>query len=127
MTSWAFYPALDASRPAGLSSKIIQGELRDRLGFRGVTITDAIEAGALQRFGGIKTRSILAARAGMDVLLYSARDPGEGTKGLDALASALGNGRLSRMAFQASVERVLDLRTRLGTSPSQPLSGPPAN
>lgn len=51
MTSWAVYPALDPGRPAGLSRTVIQGELRGRLGFRGVTITDAIEAGALRRFG----------------------------------------------------------------------------
>ena len=47
MTSWATYPALDASRPAGLSSKVIGGELRGRLGFKGVTITDGIDAGAV--------------------------------------------------------------------------------
>ncbi|MEP7024260.1 MAG: glycoside hydrolase family 3 N-terminal domain-containing protein, partial [Actinomycetota bacterium] len=46
MLSWAVYPALGTSRPAGLSSLIIQGQLRQRLGFRGVTITDALGAGA---------------------------------------------------------------------------------
>lgn len=47
MTSWAVYPALDPDRPAGFSPAVVQGELRDRLGFRGVTVTDALEAGAL--------------------------------------------------------------------------------
>src|SRR6185437_3219976 len=47
LLSWAIYPAIDPVNPAGLSSKIIFGELRDRLGFGGVTITDALEAGAL--------------------------------------------------------------------------------
>ena len=44
MASWAIYPALDATYPAGLSPAVIQGELRGRLGYQGVTITDAIEA-----------------------------------------------------------------------------------
>ena len=44
MASWAVYPALDARLPAGLSPAIIGGELRSRLGFGGVTITDALEA-----------------------------------------------------------------------------------
>jgi beta-N-acetylhexosaminidase len=45
MVSWAVYPALDRARPAGLSSAVVQGELRGRLGYRGVSITDALEAG----------------------------------------------------------------------------------
>src|SRR5262249_52362285 len=40
MLSWAVYPAIQA-RPAGLSPKVVQGELRNRLKFTGVTITDA--------------------------------------------------------------------------------------
>jgi beta-N-acetylhexosaminidase len=80
MTSWALYPALDRSRPSGLSSAIIQGQLRNRLGFRGVTITDAIEAGAIGRFGGIGRRAVLAARAGQDLLLFSNKTVGEATR-----------------------------------------------
>ena len=51
MVSWAIYPALDAKLPAGLSPAVIQRELRGRNGFTGVTITDALEAGALKPFG----------------------------------------------------------------------------
>ncbi len=51
MASWAAYPALGSHRPAGLSSKIVQGELRQRLGYTGVTITDSMGAGALVRYG----------------------------------------------------------------------------
>ena len=47
MVSWAIYPALDANLPAGLSPTIIGQELRGRNNFTGVTITDALEAGAL--------------------------------------------------------------------------------
>ena len=42
MVSWAVYPALDAKYPAGLSSAVVQGELRGHLGYQGVTITDAL-------------------------------------------------------------------------------------
>ena len=41
LVSWAIYPALDPARLAGLSLTIVGGELRQRLGFTGVTITDA--------------------------------------------------------------------------------------
>jgi beta-N-acetylhexosaminidase len=110
MLSWAIYPAL-ASRPAGLSSTIIRGELRKRLGFTGVTITDAIEAGALQPFGTIQHRATLAARAGMDLILCSGQRVAEGEQARTALADGYRNGTLGKSAFQAAVNRVLALRS----------------
>jgi beta-N-acetylhexosaminidase len=111
MVSWAIYPALDATYPAGLSTAWVQGELRGRLGFGGVTITDAIEAGALTSFGSYGQRGVLAAQAGMDLLLCSAQDPAEGQDVTSALASALDGGQLSSTAFDAAVQRVTALRT----------------
>jgi beta-N-acetylhexosaminidase len=111
MASWAIYPALDATYPAGLSTAWVQSELRGRLGFAGVTITDAIEAGALTSFGGYGARAVLAAQAGMDVLLCSAQDPTEGQEVTSALASALDSGQLNATAFNASVQRVTALRS----------------
>lgn len=113
MVSWATYPALGSSRPAGLSAAVVRRELRGRLGFAGVTITDALEAGALRGFGPVSDRAVLAARAGMDLLLCSARDVREGTSAVTALTSALQRGRLDRPAFTASVDRVLALRSTL--------------
>jgi len=113
MTSWAVYPALDAHRPAGLSPAVIQGELRGRLGYKGVTITDAIEAGALAAFGTSAQRAVLAARAGMDLLLCSAQNPAQGQAVVKALATALDRGQLGRTAFNAAVGRVTALRKGL--------------
>ena len=111
--SWAVYPALDARRPAGLSSAVIQGELRGRLGFRGVTITDAIEAGALASSGRYGQRAVLAAQAGMDLLLCSARDVSQGQAVVTALAGALDGGKLGAAGFNAAVRRVTALRNGL--------------
>ena len=111
MVSWAVYPALDAARPAGLSSAIVQGELRTRLGFTGVTITDALGAGALRPFGTIADRAVLAAGAGMDLLLCASQS--QASAAANALAAALSSGRLDSAAFRASVERVVALRTSL--------------
>ena len=44
MLSNAIYPALDPQAPAVLSSKIIHGVLRGKLGFAGVTISDSLAA-----------------------------------------------------------------------------------
>ena len=78
MVSWATYPAFDPHHPAGLSSAVVQGELRNRLKFTGVTITDALEADALNAFGTTSNRAVLAAGAGMDLLLCAGQNVGQG-------------------------------------------------
>ena len=87
MVSWATYPALDASRPAGLSSTIVQGQLREQLHFQGVTITDSLGAGALQAFGTFQQRAVLAAGAGMDLILCASQDVSQGEQAMDGLES----------------------------------------
>ena len=113
MTSWAVYPALDPRLPSGLSPTIVGGELRQRLKFRGVTITDALEAGAIASFGTPAQCSVLAAQAGIDVLLCSARDVSEGQDTVAALADALQHHALDPGHFEIALRRVLALRNRL--------------
>lgn len=114
MCSWGLYPALDEDLPAGLSPAIVGGELRGRLGFDGVTITDALEAGAISAFGTPGQTCVLAAQAGMDVMLASARDVTQGQAVVSGLAEALRSGTLPPGAFLAAVERVTALRLSLG-------------
>ncbi len=113
MVSWAVYPSLDKTHPAGLSATIVGNELRKRLGFGGVTITDALEAGALAPFGSIGNRADLAAQAGMDLLLCAQRNVGEGVSAMNALQTAYQKGTLGSAAFQAAVQRILALRATL--------------
>jgi beta-N-acetylhexosaminidase len=113
MVSWAVYPALDPGLPAGLSPAVIGSELRGRNGFAGVTITDALEAGALNAFGSTGQKAVTAAGAGMDLILCSARDVTQAEAATTALAAALGNGQLDPAAFNAAVSRVTALRAGL--------------
>jgi len=113
MVSWAIYPALDPARPAGLSARVVQGELRGRLGFSGVTITDAVEADALKPFGSIANRAYLAAQAGMDLILCSAESTAEGTQCLAGLEQGYTDGALPHPAFEAAADRVVALRRSL--------------
>ena len=117
LVSWAIYPALDPARPAGLSPAIVGGELRQRLGFTGVTITDALEAGALQPFGTIGQRATLAAQAGMDLILCSAQQATEGDQAKIALENGYQDGTLGQAAFQAALQRVLALKSSLAKRP----------
>ena len=115
MTSWATYPALDAIRPAGLSSKVIGGELRGRLGFKGVTITDGIDAGAATPFGSLSRRAVLAAAAGADLILCAATVPSDNTPSIgitarNAIASAMAAHQLSTSGARQAASRILALR-----------------
>ena len=116
MASWAVYPVLDPGRPAGLSSTIVGGELRQRLGFRGVTITDALEAGALHAYGTFGQRGLLAAEAGMDLILCSQQNVSEGEQAAAGLADGYRDGQLPKVAFLAALQRVLALRASLRPS-----------
>ena len=113
MVSWAVYPALDPGRPAGLSPAIVDGELRQRLGFTGVTITDALEAGALKAYGTTRHRATMAAGAGMDLILCSGQRPGQGYQARIALAKNYRHGGPDQAAFRAAVQRILALRASL--------------
>jgi beta-N-acetylhexosaminidase len=113
MVSWAIYPALDPGRPAGLSPAIVNGELRQRLGFTGVTVTDALEAGALKAYGTTRHRAIMAAGAGMDLILCSAQQPGQGYQARIALSKDYQSGSVDQAAFRAAVQRILALRASL--------------
>jgi beta-N-acetylhexosaminidase len=112
MVSWAVYPALGA-RPAGLSPNVVQGVLRNQLHFTGVTITDALEAGALRAYGSTQHRALRAALAGMDLILCSAQTVTQGEDASAELAADYTDGTLNGPDFLASVNRVIALRQSL--------------
>ena len=113
MVSWANYPALDPKLPAGLSPTIIQGELQQRLGFTGVTITDALGAGALRAYGTLPNRTMLAGRAGMDALLCTGVHPLPGSGCVRGLREGYTDGALPQTAFKAQLAQLLQLRQSL--------------
>lgn len=113
MLGTAIYPAL-STRPAAFSNEIAEGELRTRLGFEGVTITDSLQTAAVRAFAGPAKAGVAAAGAGSDLLLFTTLGPAE--KAWRALSAALRAGRLDRDRFEAAVQRVLDLRSELGPS-----------
>jgi beta-N-acetylhexosaminidase len=110
MLSTAVYPAF-SDRPAAFTRAIAAGELRQRLGFEGVTISDALETPAVERFGTPAEAAVAGAAAGTDLLLYTRLEPAMTAR--RALLAKLRSGGLRRPAFVAAVERVLALRAEL--------------
>ena len=115
MLSTAIYPAF-SEKPAAFSPAVATRELRSRLGFEGVTITDALETAAVRDFGPPTVAGLAAVRAGADLLLYPS--PASGHSAHAALLRGLRSGALSRAAFVESAGRVLRLRHSLGTAAS---------
>ncbi|KAF3384038.1 putative secreted glycosyl hydrolase [Talaromyces pinophilus] len=113
MPSWALYPDFDNEYPSGLSEKWLKQELRGRLGFQGVTISDAIEAGALTAFGSDSERAVLASSAGMDIILAAAQNVTQGQTIVNALVDALNSGALDEAEFDEGTQRILQLRQKI--------------
>lgn len=113
MLSTAIYPAF-SPRPAAFSRAIATAELRGRVGFEGVSITDALDTVAVRAFGDTAKVATAAVQAGADLLLYT--EPTEAAQAHRVLMSQLRSGRLSLGSFEESVGRVLRLRNRLGAS-----------
>jgi beta-N-acetylhexosaminidase len=110
MLGTAIYPAF-SGEPAAFTRAIATGELRHRLGFVGVTITDALETPAVEHFGNTAKVALAGARAGADLLLFARQGPAEGAR--RALARKLRAGALDRREFEQAAQRVLDLRAEL--------------
>lgn len=110
MLSSAIYPAF-SPRPAAFARSIASDELRGRLGFTGVSITDALESAAVREFGGPAAAGLAAAAAGTDLLLFT--DHRAAATAGKALLRHLHRVPSARSAFEASTGRVLRLRHAL--------------
>ncbi|HWC25437.1 MAG TPA: glycoside hydrolase family 3 N-terminal domain-containing protein, partial [Solirubrobacteraceae bacterium] len=111
MLSTAVYPALDA-RPAAFSRRWVTGELRERLGFGGVAMSDDLGTPAVAAYGSHARRAVRAVRAGLDMPLFSSsyRASAQAAEGLLAAAR---RGELDERSLRAAVGRVLRLRAKL--------------
>lgn len=98
------------STPATLSRQVMTGLLRDTLGFRGVTFTDAMTMDGLARGYGVVESALRAVEAGDDVLLM----PVDVRRTIDALDDAVRTGRIPAARVDASVRRILALKVRTG-------------
>ena len=112
MTSHALYPALDDDAIASQSRYVHQRLLRERLGFRGVIVTDSLEARAVRLRSGPGRAAVRSVRAGSDLVLTT----GAGSH-LRVLRALLAEARRSpsfRRRVAESAARVLELKRSLG-------------
>lgn len=111
MTAHIVVPSLDDSGdPATLSKKIVTGQLRDKLGYEGVVVTDGLEMAAVREVYGDGEVAVRALEAGVDQLLLPA-DPPEAYEAID---EALASGRLTEARIDQSVRRILAMKYAQG-------------
>lgn len=110
MVGHARYRALDRTRIASQSRPIVEGLLRDELGFRGVVVTDSMEARASLATGSITTASERAVRAGADIVLLTGR--GSYAPVYAHLLAVARRDAAFRARVEESAARVLALKAR---------------
>lgn len=69
MTAHVVFTALDATRPATLSERVVSNLLRAQFGYRGVIVSDDLDMRAISAHVGVDRAAVAAIRAGCDVLL----------------------------------------------------------
>jgi beta-N-acetylhexosaminidase len=112
MSTHIILPALDPTPgiPATLSRPILTGLLRDELKFNGLIFTDSMTMDAISKMFTPDKAAAMAVKAGVDFVLHSPDDDAA-FKGIKAAVAA---GEISEAQVNASVERILRAKARLG-------------
>lgn len=108
---------LDPLLPASLSPAVVNGLLREELGFEGLVFTDDLTMGAIANTYGMGEAAVKAIEAGCDMALVC--------HGLDnvkaaynALLFAVEDGTLTRQRLEESVRRILTVKEAYGVDDS---------
>ncbi len=120
MTAHLNVPALDAGDhiPASLSSKIIQGLVRNDWQYRGLIVTDAVNMAGVTSYGKPGEIEVLALKAGNDVVEF----PKDVDVTMHALKEAMKNKELSDEEIGIKCRRVLAAKYLAGLNRYRPVS-----
>jgi beta-glucosidase-like glycosyl hydrolase len=112
MTAHIYLPALEPTPnlPATLSPRILTDLLRQKLGFRGLIVTDAMGMGGITRQYDTAEAAVRAVKAGVDMLLL----PPEPEVALKAVVVAVERGEISETRINSAVRRILAAKASLG-------------
>ncbi len=116
MSAHIRFLALDKQYPATLSEKILTGLLRQKLGFEGIIVTDALDMKAISQhypFGEAAVRSL---EAGADLILSLGKPEVQIAQAL-AIQKAIEKGELSQAQVEESRKRLDSAARRFPGSP----------
>ena len=123
MSAHVSLPAVtgDPSLVATLSRSVMHDLLRDELGFRGLSISDALDMAALPQGDGQVVDVVAAIRAGVDLLLC-APDPATTARLEATLVHATARRLFDEPELVAAARRLAALRSRLAAAPEPDLA-----
>lgn len=119
MTAHIYNRQLDPDYPATLSSKTINGELRDQLGFDGVVVSDDMYMDGILSQYSVPDALALAINAGVDLLLVG-NNINTGFEAnrpfllVDMIVDLVKTGRVPYERIHQSSERIKLLKTKIG-------------
>ncbi|RPJ64363.1 MAG: TonB family protein [Acidobacteria bacterium] len=112
MSTHIVLPALDPTPgvPATLSRPILTGLLRGEMKFDGLIFTDAMDMYAISKNFGNAQAAMMAVKAGVDFVLVIP----DADAAFAAIKAAVQSGEIAEAQVNASVERILRAKARLG-------------
>ncbi len=112
MVAHLYVPALEPAKgiPASVSKNIVTGLLKDKLGYKGLIITDALNMGAVANKYKPGELDAMAFQAGNDIMLFS-QGVAEGKK---LIQKAIENGEIPQSRVEESVKKILLTKYFLG-------------
>ncbi|MDN4014659.1 glycoside hydrolase family 3 N-terminal domain-containing protein [Chryseobacterium gambrini] len=112
MVAHLYVPALEPNKgiPASVSKNIITGILKNKFGYKGLIITDALNMGAVANKYKPGELDAMAFKAGNDIMLFS-QGVAEGKK---LIQKAIESGEISQSRVEESVKKILLTKYFLG-------------
>jgi beta-N-acetylhexosaminidase len=105
-------PAFDEDLPTSLSRRVVTTELRERLGFENLILTDDLGMKACSARFPAPVATVMAVAAGHDAVLLCEPNPEQQSAALEALVHAIEDGTLPYAQVEASVSRHARLKAR---------------
>ena len=123
MTAHIAVPALDKSnRPATLSSQVLTGLLRQKMGYNGLIMTDSLGMSGVSAGRGQARAAVEAVQAGADVVLSTSPMDAHVAM-IQALVAAVRSGEISVEQVDRSVMRILHVKHTFGLFQTAAVAG----
>lgn len=120
MVAHLYVPALEPNEnvPSSVSPEIITGLLKDKFGFKGLIVTDALNMGAVAKRYKPGVLDAMAFAAGDDVLLFSQAV----SEGKRLIQQAIDQGTIPESRVEESVKKILLAKYYLGLFKFKPIN-----
>lgn len=92
--------------PATLSKKVITDLLKNKMGYDGIVVSDALNMGAIADYYGAGEAALMAVDAGADILL----EPADFYTAYNAVVNAVESGDIKEERIDESVRKILEVK-----------------